>query len=97
MPAGYPMGYVEPDRSQMLGPDTSARGFKPVSRRRTSAGMDFEKAYAAGENPLGFTAQTVNGTAHYRGTGWNRDQPWSSEQISPAGPWKDGDSNRSGE
>lgn len=59
--------------------------------------MDFEKLIGRGENPQGFTAQTCNGTAHWKGVGWNRDQPYSSPQLEPAPTWKDGRSNRTGE
>ena len=60
--------------------------------------MNFEKLLAKGENPMGFTAQTANGTAHYRGTGWNKDYAWQQEQLPPdATRPKFGKSNRTGE
>ena len=60
--------------------------------------MDFEKLIEKGENPLGFTSQTANGTAHWQGTGWNKsmvDISWPelpSDATRPAGR-----SNRTGE
>jgi hypothetical protein len=61
--------------------------------------MDFEDLIAKGENPLGFTAQTANGSCHWSGTGWNRvfDYDLLREQLPPKGPWAPGRSNRTGE
>ena len=59
--------------------------------------LNFEAMIQDGENPKGFTAQTANGTAHYKGTGWNRSRPWEQEQISEDGPWQGGTANRTGE
>ena len=60
--------------------------------------LNFVQAYAKGESGKGFTAQTANGTAKDQGTGWNRDEPWSSDWTAPeGGPWKGGPSNRTGE
>ena len=47
--------------------------------------------------PTGVVAQTAAGTARDTGTGWNRDEPWSSPQVPPGGPWQSGKSNRTGE
>jgi hypothetical protein len=47
--------------------------------------------------PNGVVAQTANGTSFDTGTGWNRNEPWSSGQIEPRGPWPAGKSNRGGE
>ena len=67
--------------------------------------IDFEKMIGDGENPQGFTAQTPNGTAHWKGTGWNRggrggwaaQNPWSGPQIEPDATRPNGRSNRTGE
>lgn len=63
----------------------------------TKSIKDFESLIEKGENPRGFTAQTANGTSHATGTGWNRDQPYTSEEVAPEGPWKAGRSNRTSE
>ena len=65
--------------------------------RRQLRKIDFEELIGSGENPQGFTAQTANGTAHATGTGWNRNRPWSQEQIEPAPAWPTGRNNRTGE
>jgi hypothetical protein len=60
--------------------------------------MDFEKLIEKGENPLGFTSQTANGTAHWQGTGWNRDvrvRAGLKCRRTPRAP--SGRSNRTGE
>jgi hypothetical protein len=47
-----------------------------------------------------FTAQTCNGTAKWRGTGWNRERETPAEpQVRPKAlsPWLPGNSNRTGE
>jgi hypothetical protein len=59
--------------------------------------IDFVGLIAKGESSRGFIAQTANGTSRDQGTGWNRDEPWSSSQLEPRGPWKSGPSNRTGE
>jgi hypothetical protein len=46
-----------------------------MAMRTSGVKLDFEKLIAKGENPNGFTAQTANGTAHWKGTGWNKDEP----------------------
>jgi hypothetical protein len=63
--------------------------------------MHFERLVKDGENPKGFTAQTVNGTAHWKGVGWNR-LTWPSESSSPQQEpdgelWKEGRHNRTAE
>ena len=83
-----------------------------MAMRTTGVKMDFEKLIAKGENPNGFTAQTANGTAHWKGTGWNKDEPnwdrgpvdfspspWDSSdhQVRPDATRPDGRSNRTGE
>jgi hypothetical protein len=59
--------------------------------------MNFEKLIKDGENPKGFTAQTANGTAHWKGTGWNKDFDWSCSQVEPGPTRPEGRSNRTGE
>ena len=61
--------------------------------------LRFDRAYAPGENPNGFTAQTANGTAKATGTGWNRqfNYYYNWPQVPPGGPWQPGRSNRTGE
>jgi hypothetical protein len=65
----------------------------PAALRR----MDFEKLIEKGQNPQGFTAQTVVGTAHWKGTGWNREWDWNQEQVTPDATRPAGRSNRTGE
>ena len=61
--------------------------------------MNREDWVGFGENPLGFTAQTKNGTAHWRGTGWNRLEPiqGGEQQVPEGGAWQGDRSNRTGE
>jgi hypothetical protein len=59
--------------------------------------MDFEALIQDGENPQGMTAQTVNGTAHWQGTGWNKDYDWQQPQLEPDPTRPAGRSNRTGE
>lgn len=68
---------------------------RPVlaSRRR----MDFESIIQDGENPQGFTAQTANGTAHWKGSGWNKDYDWQMPQLEPDATRPAGRNNRTGE
>lgn len=65
--------------------------------RASMPNMNFEKLLAKGENPLGFTAQTANGTAHYRGAGWNRDFAATWQQLPFDATRPAGKSNRTGE
>lgn len=59
---------------------------------------NLESLYEKGENPQGFLSQTANGTAHWRGTGWNRDEPGAPmPQVSERGPWQGKRSTRTGE
>jgi hypothetical protein len=71
--------------------------------------MDFEKLIAkgeakakasrfggAGDPPYGFRAQTVNGTAHCDGPGWNQDYQYGEMPAEATGVWGPG-SNRTGE
>ena len=59
--------------------------------------MNFEKLIQRGENPNGFTAQTANGTAHWKGTGWNKEYDWRRPQVEPGSTRPEGRSNRTGE
>lgn len=60
--------------------------------------MNFEGMIKRGENPKGFTSQTANGTAHYKGTGFNKVWDYEREQLPPdATRPDDGRSNRTGE
>jgi hypothetical protein len=59
--------------------------------------MNFEKIIQDGENPLGFTAQTANGTAHWQGTGWNKEYDWKRPELEPDATRPAGRSNRTGE
>jgi hypothetical protein len=59
--------------------------------------IDFVGLIAKGESSRGFIAQTANGTSRDMGTGNNRDQPWSSPQLSPEPLWPRGPHNRTGE
>ena len=66
---------------------------RPAAQRR----MDFEGMIGRGENRDGFTSQTVNGTSHWKGTGWNEDWQYSQAQVPPGGTRPAGRSNRTGE
>ena len=68
-----------------------------MAMRTSGVKLDFEKLIAKGENPNGFTAQTPNGTAHWKGAGWNKDQPWDMPQVETGPTRPDGRSNRTGE
>lgn len=61
--------------------------------------LDFEKIIQKGENPLGFTSQTPNGTAHWQGTGWNKNffADYDRPQLEPDATRPAGRSNRTGE
>ena len=68
-----------------------------MAMRTSGVKLDFEKLIAKGENPNGFTAQTANGTARWKGEGWNRDEPWNSPQVEPGPTRPAGRSNRTAE
>jgi len=64
--------------------------------------IDFEKLIAKGEGdptyPGGFCAQTPNGTAYWRGTGYNRQYPdYRMPQAREGGAWQPKRNNRTGE
>jgi hypothetical protein len=61
--------------------------------------LHFENLIQDGENPKGFTAQTPNGTAHWEGTGWNKDFMFDFDrpQVAPDATRPAGRSNRTGE
>jgi hypothetical protein len=50
-----------------------------------------------GADTGGFTAQTSNGSAHWRGTGWNWHPPWTNEEVPVSPTHPPGRSNRTGE
>ena len=64
---------------------------------RDRRNIDWEGLYGRGENASGLTAQTANGTAHWRGTGWNDQWDWEREQCEPNATRPAGRSNRTGE
>jgi len=66
-----------------------------ASRNRRN--IDFEAMIGRGENSKGFTSQTVNGTGHWRGTGWNKDYNWEMDQVAPDETRPAGRSNRTAE
>jgi hypothetical protein len=61
--------------------------------------MHLEDIIQKGENPKGFTAQTPNGTAHWEGTGWNKEffGGFEMPQVMPDETRPSGRSNRTGE
>jgi hypothetical protein len=61
--------------------------------------LNFEEIIQKGENPKGFTAQTPNGTAHWQGTGWNKNwmAGFDMPQVEPDPTRPAGRSNRTGE
>lgn len=68
-------------------------------QRRYNDKLKLESLIGEGENSKGFTAQTPNGTAHWKGTGWNGcydcDHDWPQKEPSATAPA--GRSNRTGE
>ena len=71
-----------------------------MAMRTSGVKLDFEKLIAKGENPKGaggFLAQTVNGTASWRGTGWNKSEPCDWPQVAPDMTRPSGRNNRTGE
>ena len=69
----------------------------PQPRRYKSDKMNLENLIKDGENAKGFTAQTANGTAHWRGTGWNRVYDYEALQCEPEPTRPAGRNNRTGE
>ena len=69
----------------------------PQPRKYKSDKMKFEDMIGFGENPQGFTSQTANGTAHWKGAGWNRVWDYEQEQLPPDATRPAGRSNRTGE
>lgn len=66
-----------------------------MNKRRS---LNLEKLIGDGENPKGLTAQTANGTAHWKGTGWNRQyDDYEQPQCEPEATRPKGRSNRTGE
>lgn len=70
-----------------------------VTPRKGRGRMDFEAMIARGEldGPDGFQAQTANGTAHWKGTGWNKDYKTTRPEVAPDRTRPAGRSNRTGE
>ena len=71
-----------------------------MSGRNGRKTMKFESLYGEGENPKGMTSQTVNGTGHATGTGWNAPGPfddYEQPQVEPSAVWPAGRSNRTAE
>jgi hypothetical protein len=71
-----------------------------MTMRTKGVKMDFENLIARGENEKGadgFLAQTANGTASWRGEGWNKDEPWEMPQVEPGPTRPAGRSNRTAE
>jgi len=66
---------------------------------QTKEKLHFESIIQDGENLLGFTAQTPNGTAHWEGTGWNKSMfdDFNMPQLQPDATRPAGRSNRTGE
>lgn len=50
-----------------------------------------------GPGPGGFKAETANGTAHWRGTGWNDLPPLNSPEVPASPTHPTGRSNRTAE
>jgi len=50
-----------------------------------------------GENPLGMTSQTANGTGHATGEGWNKVFNYDRPQLPPDRTRPAGRSNRTAE
>lgn len=90
-----PMGVMPWNRPEIEiaanGPDLNV-GLPPHDK------MNWESIIGKGENPRGYTSQTVNGTAHATGTGYNKAGPcggWPELEPDPTRPA--GRSNRTGE
>jgi len=67
---------------------------KPQSE--THRNIEWSDLIAEGENPKGFTAQTVNGTAIDKGSGWNRQYEYQMPQVERSGLWGEADINIDG-
>jgi hypothetical protein len=59
--------------------------------------IDFEGMIQGGEHAGGLTSQTVNGTGHWKGTGWNKAGPYTSPELQPSATRPAGRSNRTSE
>lgn len=66
---------------------------------QTKEKLHFEDIIQKGENSKGFTAQTANGTAHWQGTGWNKEYlgSYNMPEVEPDQTRPAGRSNRTGE
>ena len=74
-----------------------ARSIPQNPRQTIPRTMNFEGVIGDGENPRGFTAETANGTAHWKGTGYNKNYDFSMPQVEPDATRPAGRSNRNGE
>ena len=62
--------------------------------------IDFEAMIKDGSKagvPGGFVTQTPNGTATWRGAGWNEVFDWQQPEVPEGGPWQGRRSTRTGE
>ena len=59
--------------------------------------LDFEAMIEDAPGGREFTAQTPNGTAHWRGQGWNKGSDYEAPQVAPDLTRPAGRSNRTGE
>jgi len=60
-----------------------------MPRKRPRKSLAFEQIIQDGQNPLGFTSQTPNGTGKAGPqSGWNRDHKWpTAPQVTADGAW----------
>jgi hypothetical protein len=72
-------------------------GKKIFVPRRYNDKMKFESMIQDGENEKGLTAQTANGTAHWKGAGWNRVSDYTAPQVEPEPTRPSGRATRTGE
>ncbi len=69
----------------------------PRRKNQPRRKLEFEGVIESGENARGFTSQTANGTAHWMGEGWNKDEPYTWPEVEPDPTRPPGRSNRTGE
>jgi hypothetical protein len=70
------------------------RGIAPPARDDLGV---YPSGRAPRNDPPSFNVQTANGTAHWQGTGWNKEFDWRQPQVSPDETRPAGRSNRTGE
>ena len=68
-----------------------------VVPRRYNDKLKFENLIEDGENPLGMTSQTANGTGHWAGTGWNKVSNYDMPEVETGSTRPGGRSNRTAE